>query len=107
MKRLFTFISTVALLLVSAAAFAFSPNGTKVNGLTVNSANVNMINDREFMIDTPTACKMRLKRNSSVSNATVTQVSLRANTINGPFAVNRSTPFLNLSGCTNGTLVRE
>lgn len=100
-----SFLTIVLLLCLAVVAFAFSPNGSKVTTLNVNTVNQNLANDKEYRIDTSTACKVRLKRNSSVANSGVTQISLGANTGN-VFAVNRSTPYLNLSGCT-GSLTRE
>lgn len=101
-----TLVLTIIAVALASAAFAFSPNGSKVTILAVTTTNQNLANDKEYMVDTPTACQMRLKRNSSVSNGSVTAIKLRANTTY-TFEVNPSTPFANLSGCTSATLARK
>lgn len=106
MKKLVFIYSTLLLLVVAVSAFAFAPKGNKVTALAVTTSNTNMINDKSFMIDTPTACQLRLKQNAVQSNSAVTKIPLRANTTY-TFDVNRATPYANLSGCTSGVLVRE
>ena len=106
MKKMILFYSFILLLIASVSAFAFAPKGSKVTSLTVNTSNVNMINDKSFMVDTPTACQLRLKQNAAQANSAVTKIALRANSTY-VFDVNRATPYANLSGCTSGVLVRE
>lgn len=111
MKKLFT----LALVLIAASAFAggfmpkdsdqvkaplFSPDGTTVTLLTVNSSTFDMTNYFMYaVVGTAATCKIRLMP-TSAKGAYASW--LTPATMSQPFAVNKNTPFLNLSGCTGG-----
>lgn len=106
MKNIVASMLFLLLIICASLAFALSPNGKKVTTLTVATTGINMAADKAMMIDTPTACQVRLKANASTSNAAATKISFRANT-NTEWTINKITPFHSFSGCTNASVVRE
>ena len=74
----------------------FAPDGKKSGALTVNSVIKNGY--IKAQIYSPTACKFRLQSTATKVGA---QYTLPANA-NTELTYNPSTPFMNLTGCTNG-----
>lgn len=83
---------------------ADAPNGMLSQQLTVNTATVDLTNSLWWELYSPTACKYRIMDTSDktghpqFSTATAERIQHH---------VNKATPFLNLSGCTNGELLRQ
>jgi len=103
MKRIILAIILCAL--SSCAAYAdFAPNGNKTQSLTVNSTTINMTTDTAYSILATTGCKARLMPTSA--KGTIKQFTPTVGVWNTADR-NKLTPFLNLSGCTNGELRRQ
>lgn len=82
----------------------FSPNGAQSQLLTVVNTTINMSADTAWELYAPTACKVRfLPTTARGTNPTMT-VLVGTTVTKG---VNRLTPFINFSGCTNGELRRQ
>lgn len=81
----------------------FAPNGNFGQALTVNSVTLDLTNALMYGVYAPGAgCKIRLM-DSTTKNGHYASTSIAATwTVR---AVNRATPFLNLSGCTTGEVV--
>lgn len=108
----------VAMLLAASTAYAagflerdgdavrvqtFAPNGNFGQALTVNSVTVDLTNAIMYGVYAPGAgCKIRTM-DTTAKGTHFASTSIAATwTVR---AVNKSTPFLNLSGCTTGELV--
>lgn len=81
----------------------FAPNGNFGQALTVNSVTVDLTNAAMYGVYAPGAgCKVRVM-DTTTKTGHFASTSIAATwTVR---AVNRATPFLNLSGCTTGELV--
>lgn len=81
-----------------------APNGTKDVTLTRNSSTVNMTNDAAWSVfSNGTACRYRTMPTSVKSGK---RNSIPVNTFVQRY-VNKLTPYLNFSGCSNGELQRQ
>ena len=116
MKKCLTLMT--ALLAMASTAFAagflerdgdavkvqtFAPNGNFGQSLTVNSVTVDLTNNALYGVYAPGAgCKVRVM-DTTAKDGHFASTSIAATwTVR---AVNKATPFLNLSGCTTGELV--
>lgn len=83
----------------------FAPEGSLTTTLTVVKTTTDLTGKIMYNIQTPTGttCLYRLMPTSTSTQATYKRVTVPVVT-NVTRAVNRTTPFLNLSGCTAGTL---
>jgi hypothetical protein len=106
MKLKFCLLVCVTLCLITSA-FAlteiFSPNGKKDVDLTVNSVTKNLKLDTAYSIYSPGACSYRVMSTATKAGS-VNVVPAVTYIIRG---VNLKSPFLNLTGCTNGKLQRQ
>ena len=82
----------------------FAPNGTLSQTLTVNSVFVDMSDSLYWNLYAITACKLRIT--PTAAKASYPTFTAAVNTNVGRF-VNRNTPFVNFTGCTNGELQRH
>lgn len=78
-----------------------APNGLLSQILTIASTPINLVGKMWWSITSPTACKYRLT--PTTAKGAYPQFTVYADTPTG-WVVNSNTPFLNLSGCTNGQL---
>lgn len=83
----------------------FSPDGRYVTLLTVNSTTTDLTSKFMYsVIGTAATCKLRLMPTSAKGAYVSFPVPAAAWLT---FAVNKNTPFVNLSGCTGGYLVQH
>lgn len=83
---------------------AFAPDGTLSQTLTVNSIFVDMSDSVYWNLYAPTACKIRITPTAAKGAYPVFTAAANLNTGK---AVNRKTPFVNFTGCTDGELQRH
>lgn len=108
----------IALLLLPTLAFATllqkdsngyvmqgaAPDGTLSQTLTVNSVTIDMSSNLWWGLYAPTACKVRLM--PTTAKASYPTFTAPINTLTQRY-INKLTPFVNFSGCTNGELQRQ
>ena len=105
--RIWVYLIGIFICFSITSAFAlsefFSPNSVKDVSLTVNSVTKSLKMDTAYSIYSPGACSYR--NQSTVTKAGTVNVVPAATYIYR--GVNLKSPFLNLTGCTNGKLQRQ
>lgn len=82
----------------------FAPTGIRTQILTVNSTIIDMSKDVMWEIYSPTACKVKILPTNAKGTYPNLTIPVTTRIQRG---VNKSTPFINFTGCTNGELLRQ
>jgi len=81
-----------------------APNGAKITLLTVASTTVDMTDDVWWNLYAGTACKYRIMDTTDRTGHLQQTAPVNVSTSR---IVNKNSPFINFSGCTNGELQRQ